>query len=82
MVSGLFILNLPQRRQHHPFDNLPMARRNPDCRAKPDGGEESLDALLSLTGKRDTFVTKKRARKPVVFECQMRAATLKPYGAR
>ncbi|EGL66482.1 hypothetical protein AGRO_0802 [Agrobacterium sp. ATCC 31749] len=58
MVSGLFILNLPQRRQHHPFDNLPMARRNPDCRAKADGGEESLDALLSLTGKRDTFVTK------------------------
>lgn len=46
MVSGLFILNLPKRRQRHPFDKLPMARRNLDCRAKLDGDKESLDVLL------------------------------------
>lgn len=59
MVSGLFILNLPQRRQRRHFAKVPMARRNPDCRVKPDGDEESLDALLSLTGKRATFCHKK-----------------------
>jgi hypothetical protein len=44
-----------------------MARRNLDCREKPDGDEESLDASLSLTRKRDTFFHKKTGPKARSF---------------